>query len=73
LITIISFENNELKVLKSFYVSGTSTGKNIDAINQITFSKRGKFYLVLSGEKIRLFDSETDSLIREIKGDSNPF
>eukprot|EP01080_Neovahlkampfia_damariscottae_P009571 gene9571-1774_t len=68
LITIISFDEKtkELKVIHSFYISGGS-GKGVDAVDLITFSKRGKYYSVLCGEKIRLFDSETNEILREFK------
>lgn len=55
----------KLQELSSFYLSGNPSNK--DGIRSIRFSSLNQYYMVSTGDKIRLFYSEDDSLITEFK------
>lgn len=65
-LTII--ETESLKVLDSFSVATQrNVGKYSNAILAIVFSKRGKYFLLHCGDKLRLFNAETNQQEREFK------
>lgn len=57
------------QVIHQFQASATrGGGRYANAINAFVFSKKGKYYLINCGEKLRLFDVETNSQVRVFQG-----